>query len=58
MSNKLNIDLLNRDDLVKIGLKYKVHGYTNNFNSPYLKKDEIKRRIFLFFKDFKKKNKE
>ena len=55
MSNKLNIDLLNRESLVKLGLKLKIHGYTNGFNSPYLKKEEIKIRILNFFKDHKKK---
>ena len=55
MSNKLNIDLLNRDSLVKLGLKLKIYGYTNSFNSPYLKKDELKKRILLFFKEHKKK---
>ena len=55
MSNKLNIDLLNRESLVKLGIKLKIHGHTNGFNSPYLKKDQIKQRILVFFKDHKKK---
>ena len=55
MSNKLNIDLLNRESLVKLGIKLKIHGHTNGFNSPYLKKDQIKQRILFFFKDHKKK---
>lgn len=55
MSNKLNIDLLNRESLVKLGIKLKIYGHTNGFNSPYLKKDQIKQRILVFFKDHKKK---
>ncbi len=55
MSSKLNIDLLNRESLVKLGIKLQIYGYTNSFNSPYLKKDEIKNRILTFFKEHKKK---
>ena len=55
MSNKLNIDLLNRESLVKLGIKLKINGHTNGFNSPYLKKDQIKQKILVFFKDHKKK---
>ena len=56
MSSKLNIDLLNRDSLVNLGIKLKINGYTNSFSSPYLKKDQIKSIILLFFKEHKKKN--
>jgi hypothetical protein len=56
MSSKLNIDLLNRDSLVNLGIKLKINGYTNSFSSPYLKKDQIKSRILIFFKEHKKKN--
>lgn len=55
MSNKLNIDLLNRASLVKLGIKLEINGYTNGYNSPYLKKDEIKQKILKFFKDHRKK---
>jgi len=55
MSSKLNIDLLNRDSLVNLGIKLKIYGYTNSFNSPYLKKDELKSRVLKFFKEHKKK---
>ena len=55
MSSKLNIDLLNRDSLVNLGTKLNINGFTNSFNSPYLKKDEIKSRILFFFKEHKKK---
>ena len=53
MSNR-KIDLLDRETLIKIGIKLQINGYTNRFTSPYLKKDEIKRRILDFFKQNKK----
>ena len=55
MSTKLNIDLLNRDSLVNLGIKLKIIGYTNKFTNPYLKKEELKSRILTFFKEHKKK---
>ena len=55
MSSKLNIDLLNRDSLVNLGIKLKIYGYTNSFNRPYLKKDKLKSRVLIFFKKKKKK---
>jgi hypothetical protein len=55
MSNKKKtIDLMNRDSLTTLGIKLQVHGYTNKFNSPYLKKEEIKKRIIDFIKTQKK----
>ncbi len=55
MSSKLNIDLLNRESLVNLGIKLQIYGHTNSFNSPYLKKDELKARILKFFKEHKKR---
>ncbi len=55
MSNKKKaIDLMSRESLVTLGIKLKVTGYTNKFNSPYLKKEEIKKRIIDFVKAQKK----
>jgi hypothetical protein len=55
MSNKKKaIDLMSRESLVTLGIKLKVKGYTNKFSSPYLKKEEIKRRIIDFVKAQKK----
>ena len=55
MSNKKKaIDLMTRESLVTLGVKLKVKGYTNKFNSPYLRKGEIKKRIIDFVKAQKK----
>jgi hypothetical protein len=55
MSSKLNIDLLNRESLVNLGIKLQIYGHTNSFNSPYLKKEELKARILKFFREHKKR---
>ena len=57
MSNKLNIDLLKRDCLVKLGIKLKIEGYAQKFTKPYLNKEIIKKRILDFFKEHKKRSK-
>ena len=55
MSNKKKtIDCLGRDDLIIIGTKLQIKGYTNKFNSPYLNKNELKKRILENIKKEKK----
>ena len=49
------IDLMNRESLVIIGLKLKLNGYKNQFTKPYLKKEDLKKLILKEISSIKKK---
>lgn len=54
LSNTKTIDILTREKLIIIAQKLKIKGANNNFKSPYLKKDEIKKIIVLTINKKKK----
>ena len=53
MSSK-QVDLMNRESLVNLGVKIQLRGYKLFFNKPYIKKDELKKLILKEIKDLKK----
>ena len=48
------IDILDRNDLIKIAKKLDIEGSTNQFSKPYRKKDYIKNEILTALKNRKK----
>ena len=44
--NMKTIDILDRNDLIKIAKKLDIEGSSNQFSKPYRKKDYIKNEIF------------
>ena len=51
--SKRQIDMLDRNSLINLGVRLQVKGYKNFFNSPYLKKSKIKELIQEKLKEYK-----
>lgn len=51
--SKRQIDMLDRNSLINLGVRLQIKGYNNFFNSPYLKKSKIKELIQEKLREYK-----